>query len=108
MCAECGYEFEPERADLPPDMHLPKGHKLRRGNGCRACRNTGYRGRVGVYELLRVTEEIREIVMQRGNAQKIAAAAMGSGSLVTLRQDGFTKALAGVTSVEEVVQALTT
>jgi type II secretion system protein E len=108
VCAECGYEFEPERADLPPDMHLPKGHKLRRGNGCRACRNTGYRGRVGVYELLRVTEEIREIVMQRGNAQKIAAAAMGSGSLVTLRQDGFTKALAGVTSVEEVVQALTT
>jgi general secretion pathway protein E/type IV pilus assembly protein PilB len=108
ICAACGEEFEPERADLPPDMHLPAGQKLRRGAGCRACRGTGYRGRVGVYELIRVTEAMREIVMERGNAQKVAQAALASGDMVTLRQDGFVKALAGVTSVEEVVQALAT
>lgn len=108
ICAECAEEFEPERADLPPDMDLPKGQKLRRGAGCRACRGTGYRGRVGVYELLRITEEIRELIMARGNGQKIAASAMKSGDLVTLRQDGMAKARAGLTTVEEVVQALTT
>ena len=108
ICAECAQTFDPERAELPPDLDLPKGHKLRRGTGCRECRMTGYRGRVGVYELLRVTEEIREMIMQRGNAHKIATAALRSGDLVTLRQDGFTKVLAGLTSVEEVAQALTT
>jgi general secretion pathway protein E/type IV pilus assembly protein PilB len=108
ICAECGHEFEPEHAEIPPDMELPAGAKLRRGAGCRACRGTGYRGRVGVYELLRLTEEIREMIMERGNAQKIAASAIRSGDLVTLRQDGFEKVRAGVTTVEEVVQALTT
>jgi general secretion pathway protein E len=108
ICAECGQDFEPERADLPLDMELPKGATLRRGTGCRACRNTGYRGRVGVYELLGLTEEIREMIMHRGNAQKISSSAIKSGNLVTLRQDGFTKVRAGMTTVEEVVQALTT
>ncbi|MCW5777537.1 MAG: type II/IV secretion system protein, partial [Phycisphaeraceae bacterium] len=54
ICEECRVEYHPDRGDLPGDFELGKGERLVRGEGCRACRGTGYRGRVGVYELLRM------------------------------------------------------
>jgi type II secretory ATPase GspE/PulE/Tfp pilus assembly ATPase PilB-like protein len=107
VCAECGQAYEPDKADLPVGFEMKKGETLVKGAGCRACRNTGYRGRVGVYELLRVTEAIREMVMERVNAPKIAATALKDGDLTTLRQDGWAKVRAGMTTVEEVMGALT-
>jgi len=107
ICAECGEAYTPDKADLPKGFELKPGETLVRGKGCRACRDTGYRGRVGIYELLRMTEHLREMVMERQNASKIAAAALKEGDLITLHQDGFAKARAGVTTVEEVMRALT-
>ncbi|MBX3402067.1 MAG: type II/IV secretion system protein [Phycisphaeraceae bacterium] len=108
VCQECSQPYVPDHADLPPDLALAEGQTLVRGAGCRSCRNTGYRGRLGVYEVLRMTDELREKVMERVNAHRIAAAAEKSGDLFRLRQDGFAKALAGVTTIDEVAAALAT
>jgi len=106
VCEECRVEYRPERGDLPADFELGQGERLVRGEGCRACRGTGYRGRVGVYELLRMNPAIREMVMQRINAPQIAAKAFEDGDLFTLKQDGYDKARAGVTTIAEVMRAL--
>ncbi|GIK20209.1 MAG: type II/IV secretion system protein [Leptolyngbya sp. PLA2] len=106
VCEECRVEYKPDLGDLPEDFGLGRGEVLVRGEGCRACRGTGYRGRVGVYELLRMNPAIREMVMQRVNAPQIAARAIEDGDLFTLKQDGYDKARAGVTTIAEVMRAL--
>lgn len=85
----------------------PRGAELmlKRGTGCRECRNTGYRGRLGIYELLKLTDELREMVMQRENANRIAQAAMRSGDLTLLRHAGFEKVRQGQTTIAEVLRA---
>jgi type II secretory ATPase GspE/PulE/Tfp pilus assembly ATPase PilB-like protein len=110
VCPECVESYTPDPADLPRDLALAPGQTLVRGRatGCRHCRGTGYRGRIGIYEILRLSDEVRELVMQRLNAHRIAAAAEASHDLFKLRQDGCAKALAGLTTVEEVVMALAT
>ena len=105
---ECSQPYVPDHADLPPDLALAEGQTLVRGTGCRSCRSTGYRGRLGVYEVLKMTDDLRQKVMERVNAHRIAAAAEKSGDLFRLRQDGFAKALAGVTTIDEVAAALAT
>jgi general secretion pathway protein E len=73
----------------------------RREDGCPKCQNTGYRGRMGIHEMLTVDDAIREMIMGRANASQIRAAAAG---MKTLRNDGAHKILAGLTSVEEVLR----
>ncbi|MEM7623103.1 MAG: hypothetical protein AAF235_07845, partial [Planctomycetota bacterium] len=106
-CAECGAAYTPDPADLPSDFSIGPGRTLTRGGGCRACRNTGFRGRVGIYELLHMAPALREMVMERKAAPAIAQRALADDELVTLRQDGFAKVLDGVTTVAEVSRALT-
>jgi len=69
--------------------------------GCAACRQTGYRGRLGIFELLLVDETIRRHIQARATAAEIGVAAAANG-MRTLREDGAAKVLAGVTSVDEV------
>jgi len=107
ICAECAKTYTPDKADLPATFEYNRGETLIRGTGCKACRMTGYRGRIGIYELLRLNEEIREMIMERKNAPKVAAAALASGNLSTLNEDGFAKARAGITTIEEVMRAMT-
>ena len=75
----------------------------RRGVGCDACRGTGYRGRVGVFELLAIDEPVRQLIQARANAIDIKAAGAASG-MRTLRDDGLTKVARGTTSMEEVLR----
>ncbi|MBK7406078.1 MAG: Flp pilus assembly complex ATPase component TadA [Phycisphaerales bacterium] len=107
VCPECAERYVPDKADLPADFTVGAKELLVRGVGCRACRNTGYRGRLGVYELLTMDDELREMVMRRVNAPQIAAAAAKGGHLCTLKQDGYAKTHAGQTSITEVMRALT-
>jgi general secretion pathway protein E/type IV pilus assembly protein PilB len=74
-----------------------------RGKGCRSCRQTGYRGRTGIHELMVSTDAIREMVVNRVNAGVIRQEAM-KGGMLTLRQDGWKKVLAGTTTVDEVAR----
>jgi type IV pilus assembly protein PilB len=104
-CSACREEYKPspetiERAGLPPEsVH---GIFLR-GKGCDQCGKTGFRGRVGVYELMEVTPEIARMVMKRANSQDLLEAAMAQG-MTPMRGDGVAKAMRGLTTLEEVVQ----
>jgi type II secretory ATPase GspE/PulE/Tfp pilus assembly ATPase PilB-like protein len=76
--------------------------KFFHGSGCEECRSTGYRGRVGIFELLALNAEIRELILQRRSSAEIKAAAVKT--MMTMHQDAFNKAAAGVTTLEEIVR----
>jgi len=77
--------------------------KLLRGRGCNRCALTGYRGRRGIFEIFRVTEEIQRMIFERVDATELRTRARALG-MRTLREDGLRKALAGITTVEEVMR----
>jgi type IV pilus assembly protein PilB len=77
--------------------------KVVEGEGCVECNNTGYRGRAGVYEVMNVTPELRDLILQRGSAIDMKRSAVRSGML-TLRRDALEKLKRGVTSVAEVLK----
>src|SRR5262245_30320795 len=74
---------------------------LWKGTGCRACRNSGYRGRTGIHELLVNSDLLKDLIVQRVNAGVIRLEGLKSG-MITLRQDGFRKVVLGTTTVDEV------
>jgi type IV pilus assembly protein PilB len=76
-----------------------------RGKGCKDCRHTGYRGRVGVYELLAINEAVRTAIQERRSASEIRRAAVQSG-MVALRDDALRKVLSGITTLDEVLRAV--
>jgi type IV pilus assembly protein PilB len=76
---------------------------LFRGKGCEKCGNSGYLGRVGIYEVLRVTEKIAKLILERADATTVEKAAMEDGMII-MKQDGYLKVLDGVTSIEEVIR----
>src|SRR5207253_3485124 len=77
--------------------------KLWKGVGCRACRQSGYRGRTGIHELLVTNDVIKDLVVQRVNAGVIRLEGL-KGGMVTLRQDGWRKVLNGTTTIDEVAR----
>jgi type II secretion system protein E len=103
ICPECKEEFEPH--EVPSDFPRNGGGPVRlwRGVGCRACRQTGYRGRVGIYELMVTGDSIREMCVERVNASQIRKQALKEG-MITLRQDGWRKVLQGKTTLDEVAR----
>ncbi|MBI4426475.1 MAG: type II/IV secretion system protein [Candidatus Kerfeldbacteria bacterium] len=74
-----------------------------RGRGCRQCNDTGYKGRIGIYELLEVTAEVSEVILHRATADELQSLAVKQGML-TMLHDGFLKAKAGITTVEEILR----
>jgi general secretion pathway protein E len=76
---------------------------IRVGRGCEACGGTGFRGRMGIFEILPVTDRIRELILARADAGAIRASAV-EGGMVLLRDDGWEKVRRGMTTIEEVVR----
>ena len=74
-----------------------------RGKGCKACNNTGYMGRTGIYEILLLNDEIKRLIVQKASSDVIKQQALKSG-MRTLRQDGWEKVLAGITTPEEIMR----
>jgi general secretion pathway protein E len=104
ICSACRTPESPNAADLHALGVTPApGLVLFRGKGCDECRNTGYRGRTGIYELFVITEEVRSLVLRRVSTGEIRRHAVAHG-MVTLRQDGWRKACEGVTTVDEVLR----
>ncbi len=103
ICKHCREEYEPDPVDVPPDFNLPKGQKIFRGKGCRECRNSGYRGRMGIFELLNINDKLREMIVQRRSAGEIQVVARQQG-LKLMREDGWAKVLRGMTTIEEIVR----
>jgi len=102
VCPKCKAPFRPE-ANLAQEFQLPAGASLWKGKGCAACGQSGYKGRVGIFELLTMTEPLKEQVVARAPAHVMRSAACSAG-MRGLREDGVAKALAGATTVEEVVR----
>ncbi|MFO0974258.1 MAG: type II secretion system ATPase GspE [Phycisphaerae bacterium] len=103
ICKKCKEEYTPKSTEVPPDFNW-KGEKFFRGKGCRDCRNTGFSGRKGIFELLVLDDDLKELIVQRASTGKLLNAARNKG-LVLLRDDGFRKVRAGITTIEEVVRA---
>lgn len=104
ICANCKQPHE------PPDMKTiqaelrrigGKNAQFHKGDGCESCLQTGYVGRTGIFELLLVDDEIKDLVIQRRGAHIIKQAALAKG-MTTLREDGLRRALAGTTTLEEI------
>ncbi|KPK50128.1 MAG: general secretion pathway protein GspE [Planctomycetes bacterium SM23_25] len=104
ICPHCREEYEPDREGLPPDFQLEPGQTLWRGAGCRKCRDTGFRGRTGLFELMVADEPIREKIMERASSGGIMSVAVARG-LRLLREDGWMKVRAGITTPEEVMRS---
>jgi type II secretory ATPase GspE/PulE/Tfp pilus assembly ATPase PilB-like protein len=106
ICDNCRVEYEPTAESVAALSGQPVlSKRMTRGAGCPECRGTGFRGRVGVFELLLFTDELREAVMQRAPRARVRAIAQETG-LVALRTDGWEKARAGLTTVEEVLRVI--
>jgi general secretion pathway protein E len=106
ICANCKAETQVDAKDLRAlsiAEALQKGARLYRGAGCDQCRGTGYRGRTGIYELLPISEEIRSMIIRKAPTGEIRRRATELG-MVSLREDGWTKAKRGTTTVEEILR----
>lgn len=100
VCGSCRTADDPSPTDLHTLGVLESGSSFVRGSGCPACMSTGYKGRVGVYEMLRATHAIRELIEQGAPVSEIFRRARSEGMRMML-EDGIQKALLGITTVDE-------
>lgn len=102
-CREAHNSSEDEIALLSLGPEQIKGLELYRGKGCFVCNNTGYKGRMGIYELLVMNDNIRELVLENVSSTVLCKKAMESG-MRTLKEDGMEKVKRGYTTIEEVLR----
>ena len=105
LCTHCKEAYEPNQNDVPSDFpwdHL-EGKPVYRSVGCRECRNVGYSGRMGIYELLVANDEIRQLALERTSSWEIRKVAVKTG-MRTLRMDAWDKVVTGDTSVDELLR----
>jgi len=81
------------------------GLEFQEAIGCERCSGTGYRGRIGIYEMMVVTDEVREIVLKRASSEEVRRAAE-EGGMIPHREDGLVKAARGITTIEEVLRTV--
>jgi type IV pilus assembly protein PilB len=106
LCKECKDEVQ-----MPLQALLDIGYsaeeagkvKLYKGRGCPTCNNTGYKGRVGLYEVMEISDTMRELILTGASAMELKHKASEEG-MITLRGSGLRKLKAGLTTVEEVVR----
>lgn len=113
ICTTCKIEIEEDAVELA--KHLPKDDivkffgntqkiKVYKGQGCKVCRNTGYQGRIGVFEVLEITKGIRKLILEKTDADIIGQAAIAEG-MKTMLEDGLEKVARGLTTIEEILRA---
>lgn len=114
ICPRCIVSYTMEISELknklPPEIfekYFGKAKIIRfyKGKGCSICRNTGYLGRIGIFEVLEMRDNIRELIMAKANADELAKAAVKNG-MTTMFEDGIKKVISGVTTLEEVLGAV--
>ena len=106
ICGECRTEFEPSD-ELLMELQLPisqaRQYRFYYGKGCSRCNNSGYKGRCGLYELLNVTDDIRDMIAANASSDEIRNMARSQG-MTTLRESGLKLIFDGVTTIDEVVR----
>ena len=105
-CTQCREPAVPS-SDVMQDLDLTPddiaGKTFYRGRGCDACNNTGYKGRLGLFELMLINDDMRDMIMRNASTDELRAAARSSG-MVTLREAGLAAAAEGRTTLEEVIR----
>jgi len=109
ICPACLAEYRPDEEMLKLltqeyGVDLKK-QRFYKGKGCEECHNKGFKGRVGIYEALTVSDSIKKLIGKKTSSDEIQKQAVAEG-MVTLLQDGFNKVSAGLTTVEEVIRAI--
>ena len=106
ICPNCRTTYKPTE-ELLAQLELSRrdigAKEFHYGKGCDACNNTGYKGRKGIYELMKITDPIRELINERAPTVTLKQKAVELG-MVTLRQDGLRSIFAGDTTIEEVLK----
>jgi type IV pilus assembly protein PilB len=111
LCSHCCEMYTPSAAELeqarvtPEQAAAADGAVLYRKRGCPRCSHTGYRGRTGVFQLLRMTEELEALAARRASREELERAAKENG-MRTLWEDGLEKVIAGLTSLEELARVV--
>ncbi len=116
LCEKCKQPYRPDEAELraagfPEELLADIGEVFRAPdlriakNDCKACSGTGYRGRIGLYEVMLRSEEIERLTVERASADVIRTVAIDQG-MQTLREDGLAKVRAGMTSIEEIARVV--
>ena len=106
VCNECKESYEADEDSLIPYGHVPEGLgkvSFYRGKGCQNCSFTGMKGRVAIYEVMPVSQEIRDLILRNASTNEIREVARAQG-MHSLRQNGLLKVLEGTTTVEEVLR----
>ena len=112
ICDSCKSQVYAKREDLLRnipvelvDKHFPKGEEVpvAQGKGCKLCHHTGYLGRIGIYEVLELTETIKKLIADKNDSDVIAKEAMREG-MTTMQEDGVDKIAKGFTTLEEVLR----
>jgi general secretion pathway protein E len=104
ICPDCTERYRPDPVAIAILTGRPTGEvTLARGAGCPACRNTGYRGRTGIFELLVMTEALKDALARGAELSRLRSLAEERG-MTTLKADGWAKVQAGITTVEEVLR----
>ena len=106
ICSQCREEVEPSD-DVLFQLDLNRedigDRKFYRGRGCEGCNNTGYKGRVGLFELMVMNDELRDMVLQNASVDELRTTAQGYG-MVALRDSGMRCVYQGTTTAEEVIR----
>lgn len=116
ICTHCKEDYEPPKEVvedvkevleklLPPEQD--KKMKLYRGRGCKECSDSGYSGRIGIFEVMPISDKLSRMILERPAAVDIINQGLEEG-MVTMKQDGYLKALEGITTIEEVLRVAQT
>lgn len=103
ICTNCKEKYEPP-TELINNFGInqaTEGLVFYRGKGCKMCHQTGYRGRIGIFELMVIEEDLRELIMEKANINILREKARKKG-MKTLREDGWKKVIQGITTPEEI------
>jgi type IV pilus assembly protein PilB len=109
ICKECKETYKPPVEALARLGIVSSNNDVTfyRGRGCESCRHTGYSGRIGIYELMMINNEIRDLIVKRVPLSELRAAARAAG-MKTLKEDGIAKVTEGITTIEEVMRVVFT
>ncbi len=109
VCIECGEEYKPSLDELRRFGYSNRditNSAFKKGPGCSACRHTGYKGRIAVFEMLILNEKVRDAILNSKSSFYIRKLSMESSGLVTLLEDGLLKAATGETTIDEVFRCI--
>jgi type IV pilus assembly protein PilB len=108
ICSNCINEYHPDAKTLAFFQKAFKKQvfkqKFYRGKGCPECSQTGYKGRMGIFEILVVNEKIRELILEKASLDRIRQEATQTGGMVLMIKDGLDKVASGLTTIEEVLR----